>query len=209
QGGGMFVWGDEGGLIRVVGELTFDNCQSQNQGGGLFLICNGAESNIQVSGHLNFDNCSAYSSGGGLHLHISLGGSIILDNKCDFLKCKSGNGGAMYLDINFEEYQAFQIKDILIQECYALINTESSFYSQSGFGGGIFITGTGVYDISSKMLDFSKMKTYGNSADKAGQSLYVAMPNVIECSPTTRINPPSSPHTNIPPPQLFVEQFIN
>ncbi|KAA6394747.1 MAG: hypothetical protein EZS28_009723, partial [Streblomastix strix] len=179
-GGGLYIQCSDQGIIQFIEELNFDNCSANYYGGGIYLQCSGAESNIQISGDLLFDNCKVEIAGGGLYMSISFGGSVTLDNKCEFLKCKSGNGGAMYLNINFELQSSFQIKDILIQECQALINTESTIYSQSGFGGGIFITGTGDYDVSSKMLDFRKMKMYGNSADKAGQSLYVAMPNVIQ-----------------------------
>ncbi|KAA6386436.1 MAG: hypothetical protein EZS28_018036, partial [Streblomastix strix] len=179
QGGGLYL-STSGSQLSFVNKIQFKDCSAQQSGGGIYLLCSGAESNIQINGDLVFDNCKVEIAGGGLYMNIISGGSIILDNKCDFLKCKSGNGGAMYLRIDFVQQSSFQIKDILIQECKALINTESAIYSQSGFGGGIFIAGTGDYDVASKMLDFSKMKMYGNTADKAGQSLYVVMPNVIQ-----------------------------
>ncbi|KAA6373084.1 MAG: hypothetical protein EZS28_031389, partial [Streblomastix strix] len=180
QGGGLNVQCSTEGIIHFIGLLNFDNCSSRS-GGGLIAFCSN-EGMIQFLEELNFDNCSAINQAGGLYMSIFQGGSVTLDNKIEFNKCicKEGNGGAMYLSINFELQSSFQLNDIIIQECKALINTESIIYSQSGFGGGIFIIGTGVYDVSSKMLDFSKMKMYGNTADKAGQSLYVAMPNVIE-----------------------------
>ncbi|KAA6365892.1 MAG: hypothetical protein EZS28_038581, partial [Streblomastix strix] len=208
QGGGMYLSSSNIETdIQITGELSFDNCSctdlgggwflstsrlqlsftniiqfkdcsSENNGGGLYVSCSN-EGMIRFIEELKFENCSAINSAGGLYMNIISGGSVTLDNKCEFLKCKSGNGGAIYLSIDFEQQSSFQIKDILIQECQALINTDYQ-YSQSGFGGGIFIAGTGVYDVSSKMLDFSKTKMYGNSADKAGQSLYVAMPNVIQ-----------------------------
>ncbi|KAA6371190.1 MAG: putative NEK protein kinase, partial [Streblomastix strix] len=44
-----------------------------------------------------------------------------------------------------------------------------------GYGGGIFITGDGNYDPSTKRLDLSGMQILDNSAEKSGQSLYVVM----------------------------------
>ncbi|KAA6357358.1 MAG: hypothetical protein EZS28_047115, partial [Streblomastix strix] len=181
RGGGLVITSFASNQIIMSNQCIFLNCSSfDGDGGGIYLYFSRHPFQVQITGNIFFEDCSCSASGGGMYMSISSGGSVTLDNKCEFLKCKSGNGGAMYLRINFEQQSSIQIKDILIQECQALINTESTIYSQSGFGGGIFIAGTGVYDISSKMLDFSKMKMYGNSADKAGQSLYVAMPIVIE-----------------------------
>ncbi|KAA6367584.1 MAG: hypothetical protein EZS28_036889, partial [Streblomastix strix] len=52
--------------------------------------------------------------------------------------------------------------------------------SPTGYGGGIFITGNGDYNAVSKVLDFKKMKFNGNTAEKAGQTMYVAITKVAE-----------------------------
>ncbi|KAA6402598.1 MAG: hypothetical protein EZS28_001877 [Streblomastix strix] len=205
NGGGMYIYSNQQGQIQITGEMKFIDCIGsqggglsiysfqiisvisssiifQNctgtSGGGMYMFLSNIETEIQITGEISFDNCSSSYQGGGLYLEISKS-QLSFENKLEFVNCKSRNGGAMYLSINFELQSSIEIKDIIIQECQALISTDYQ-YSQSGFGGGIFIAGTGVYDVSSKMLDFSKMKMYDNSADKAGQSLYVAMPNVIE-----------------------------
>ncbi|KAA6356523.1 MAG: hypothetical protein EZS28_047950, partial [Streblomastix strix] len=90
-----------------------------------------------------------------------------------------GNGGAIYIEIDFTSQFEFKIIDALIQQCEAKSNT-SRDVPPTGYGGGIFLTGNGDYDISSKRLDLKGMKIYGNSADKAGQSLYVAMTQLAE-----------------------------
>ncbi|KAA6393687.1 MAG: hypothetical protein EZS28_010789 [Streblomastix strix] len=61
-----------------------------------------------------------------------------------------------------------------------LSQSDTSSTSPTGYGGGMFLTGNGDYDSLSKMLDFRKMKIYGNIADKAGQSLYVAITKIVE-----------------------------
>lgn len=47
------------------------------------------------------------------------------------------------------------IKDALFSKCKAL---SSSSTSSRGFGGGIFIAGTGDYDVQSNGLDFRGIK---------------------------------------------------
>ncbi|KAA6368651.1 MAG: hypothetical protein EZS28_035822, partial [Streblomastix strix] len=185
-GGGICVDCYDEGTIRFIEELNFDNCSAKQQGGAIYSwIQGGGVDFITNKGQILINNvicknCKAILSGGGLYSDISNGGILSMD-KLEFLNCKSGNGGAIYLRIvNIELQSSFQIKDLIMQDCKALINTESTIYSQSGFGGGIFITGFGDYDVSSNRIDFSKMKMYGNTADNGGQSLYVAMPNVIE-----------------------------
>ncbi|KAA6371827.1 MAG: putative serine threonine-protein kinase nek2, partial [Streblomastix strix] len=85
----------------------------------------------------------------------------------------------IYADINLTTQCSFVIKDALIHECEAITN-DSLSYSQSGFGGGIFLGGSGDYNPISKLIDFRGMKIYNNSADKYGQSLFVVMTKVAE-----------------------------
>ncbi|KAA6386853.1 MAG: hypothetical protein EZS28_017622, partial [Streblomastix strix] len=70
--------------------------------------------------------------------------------------------------------------DALIQECNAKENTSSS--SPTGYGGGIFLTGSGDYDSSTNRLDLRGMAIFENIAEIAGQSLYVAMTQLAECN---------------------------
>ncbi|KAA6308746.1 MAG: hypothetical protein EZS28_056633, partial [Streblomastix strix] len=46
--------------------------------------------------------------------------------------------------------------------------------------GGIFLTGSGDYDSSTNRLDFRGMRINFNTAEIAGQSLYVAMTKMKE-----------------------------
>ncbi|KAA6389189.1 MAG: hypothetical protein EZS28_015286 [Streblomastix strix] len=65
-----------------------------------------------------------------------------------------------------------EINDALIQDCQALT---SSNPESTGYGGGIFIGVGGIFIPSTQKLDLKGMKIYGNSASKAGQSLYAVM----------------------------------
>ncbi|KAA6319992.1 MAG: hypothetical protein EZS28_054747, partial [Streblomastix strix] len=47
-------------------------------------------------------------------------------------------------------------------------------------GGGIYIIGSQDYDVSTSGIDFRGLKIYKNTADKAGQSIYIVMRNLAE-----------------------------
>ncbi|KAA6391529.1 MAG: hypothetical protein EZS28_012947 [Streblomastix strix] len=63
-------------------------------------------------------------------------------------------------------------------KCTAKEDTSST--PPTGYGGGIFLTGSGYYDPSTENLDFRGMNINGNYADCGGQSLFVVMPNIIQ-----------------------------
>ncbi|KAA6367993.1 MAG: hypothetical protein EZS28_036480, partial [Streblomastix strix] len=94
-------------------------------------------------------------------------------------KCIKGNGGGIFVSIDFGNSSEFKMVNISALRCRAQADTTKDV-PPTGYGGGIFLTGYGDYDSLSKMLDFRKMKIYGNIADKAGQSLYVAMIKVLD-----------------------------
>ncbi|KAA6381389.1 MAG: hypothetical protein EZS28_023084, partial [Streblomastix strix] len=193
-----------GSIINFTGKFEFDQCKA-NYGGGIYISTQNSSINIINSQFLNcraitsgggiysdiqsnesvelrnvtFDNCSAVN-GGASYSSISAGGKLIFKDSCKFSQCKatSGNGGAIYIDIDFDSEFEFIINDATIRECEAKTNTSSS--SPTGYGGGIFLTGTGDYDPLTKILDFKGMKIIGNNADNGGLSLYVAMSKLAE-----------------------------
>ncbi|KAA6354881.1 MAG: hypothetical protein EZS28_049592, partial [Streblomastix strix] len=90
-----------------------------------------------------------------------------------------GNGGGVYFEVNFAPVIQIKIQDTTIHDCEAITNS-SSTYPQSGFGGGIFLSGSNDYDQTTDTLDFSGMLISGNTAGRSGQSMYVAMTKVKE-----------------------------
>ncbi|KAA6391543.1 MAG: hypothetical protein EZS28_012929, partial [Streblomastix strix] len=173
-GGGIFFQSTPSCTLEID-NFTFKDCSS-NQGGGIFFSLMDNAKMIINGGQ--FINCSALREGGGIYaqlLHIS---EFVLNNSCQFNKCScSGCGGAIYININYTLSIKFKINDALIRECEAKTNTQYTYF-QSGFGGGIFLTGSGDYDASSENIDFSGLKIFGNTADKSGQSIYVVMTKV-------------------------------
>ncbi|KAA6391750.1 MAG: hypothetical protein EZS28_012724 [Streblomastix strix] len=179
-GGGIYLWIDGGIVIfNPTQQILLDNCNSQNNGGGIYcwITQNGQ---IQVN-NMKISNCTSQQvGGGGIYANINEGGQLILDNLCEFYQCKSnGNGGGIYAIIDFVIQCKFLIKDAFFHECKALNNT-SQYYSQSGFGGCLFLTGSGDYNPGSKFIDLHGMRIYGNQADKNGRSLFVAMEKIEE-----------------------------
>ncbi|KAA6379683.1 MAG: hypothetical protein EZS28_024790 [Streblomastix strix] len=180
--------GQDGGALHVlityytskliINEMQFENCQSSNTGGGLYLLSQ-LQAHVYIE-QLSFSNCSSQSSGGGTH--------IICESKCyiqinqitaEDCKCIKGNGGGIFVSIDFGAYSEFKMINISLFRCRVQTDTTKDV-PPTGYGGGIFLAGQNSYDSLSKMLDFRKMKIYGNTADKAGQSLYVVMTKVVD-----------------------------
>ncbi|KAA6388031.1 MAG: hypothetical protein EZS28_016442, partial [Streblomastix strix] len=179
-GGGLYSDIKYGGKLSISGLSSFQNCQSSN-GGGIYSNIN-SEGQLIIMNQCIFTECKATSgSGGGIYSNSNENGQLLLNSQCKFYQCVSngGNGGGIYININFETEFAFIINDAIFQECQALTNSSLS-YSQSGFGGGIFLTGNGNYNPISERIDLEGMKMYQNSADKGGSSLFVAMNELKE-----------------------------
>ncbi|KAA6387554.1 MAG: hypothetical protein EZS28_016919, partial [Streblomastix strix] len=68
----------------------------------------------------------------------------------------------------------------LIQECVAKAESIQSY--PTGYGGGIFVTGSGEYDAPTLKLNLECMNIFENIADSGELSLYVVMTKVKECS---------------------------
>ncbi|KAA6379102.1 MAG: hypothetical protein EZS28_025370, partial [Streblomastix strix] len=173
-GGGLYIYLYNGGQVSLQGQCLFQDCSSYYGGG---MLINAQQYLFEIN-NAQFKNCSCPYQGGGLHASIESGGKLIIDS-CQFIQCNGGNGGGIYINIDFSTQSSFIIKDTIFQECRAQ-NNNSQKYSQSGFGGGLFLGALGDYDPNSKLIDLHGMKIYNNTADKYGQSLYVAMTKVVE-----------------------------
>ncbi|KAA6402489.1 MAG: hypothetical protein EZS28_001986 [Streblomastix strix] len=165
----------------IVRNCSFTNCVNSAGAGGAFNIdiSNGA---VVAFFSSLFVGCRSQLGGGGIFASISSGGQIILDNLCEFYQCKTyGNGGGIYIFIDFTIQSSFIIKDAIFQGCQAMNNYFIQYsYSQTGFGGGVFLGVYGDYDPSINHIDLHGMNISNNSADKYGQSLFVVMRDIIE-----------------------------
>ncbi|KAA6400670.1 MAG: hypothetical protein EZS28_003797 [Streblomastix strix] len=164
----------------TINQIQFEDCQSSNKGGGMYLLSQ-LQAHVYIE-QLSFTNCSSVSRGGGTHIVSDSKGYIQINQiTAEDCKCIKGNGGGIYVSIDFGASSEFKMVNISLFRCKALADTTKDI-PPTGYGGGIFLTGYGDYDSLSKMLDFRKMKIYNNTADKAGQSLYVAMTKVVDWS---------------------------
>ncbi|KAA6397596.1 MAG: hypothetical protein EZS28_006879 [Streblomastix strix] len=157
---------------------TFENIK-QNEGSRSGSAIN-AELNsgsiMNISQSCTFTNCISGTTGGAIQIILS-GGQVDL-NEVIIKGCKARNGGGIYINIDFSDQFEFKINNTVVQECETKADPSSTY--PTGYGGGIFLIGSGDYDLSTKGLDLKGMKIYNNSADKGGQSLYVVMTNLIE-----------------------------
>ncbi|KAA6385407.1 MAG: hypothetical protein EZS28_019067 [Streblomastix strix] len=165
---------------------SFEDIEIQNKGGNAIRLLNvnslPFSSYIQSSVFNNINSVYASNGQGGsaIYAEIREQNQIIFDDNCQFIQCVSnqGNGGAMFLDIDFASSFSFIINNTLIKECQAKSDSTSTY--PTGYGGGIFVTGSGDYSAQSNSLNFKGLKIHGNIADNGGLSLYVAMTNVVE-----------------------------
>jgi hypothetical protein len=65
-----------------------------------------------------------------------------------FSECKSirGNGGAMYIDIDFTTQSKIELTETTFTNCESIESTPPSSTTPYGFGGAIFLTTEGKYD---------------------------------------------------------------
>ncbi|KAA6384743.1 MAG: hypothetical protein EZS28_019729 [Streblomastix strix] len=176
QGGGAYIYFNNNGSFDI-NKVQYIDCEGIN-GGGIYINSNTSKT-LNLNGTL-LERCKSSYQGGGLYVNIYYGGQLIIDS-CQFYQCESGNGGGIYVQIYFPGQCSFIIKNTTIHECKALNSTNSSLsYTESGYGGGIFLTGSGYYNTSTGLINLKGMKIYNNSADKYGQSLYVAITQVIQ-----------------------------
>ncbi|KAA6358337.1 MAG: hypothetical protein EZS28_046136, partial [Streblomastix strix] len=142
---------------------------------------------VLINGSSKFQQCKCSDGdGGAIYAKIEQNGSLEISGGIVFEQCESqqstssqkgGRGGAIYADINFGSQVSFVISDALFSKCKALsLSTTSS----RGFGGGLFVAGTGDYDVQSYGLDFRGIKIDQNSADKEGLSIYIVMSKIKE-----------------------------
>ncbi|KAA6370297.1 MAG: hypothetical protein EZS28_034176, partial [Streblomastix strix] len=182
------------GLIHIIAynseqkllNCTFQNIIIEGAGGNAIRIMNSGSNPITATiSNCQFTNINSVGDSNGrggsaIYMENKYGSKLLIEDSCKFQKCiiDKGNGGAICIDIDFETQFEFKINNALIQECEAKVNSSSTY--QTGYGGGIFLTGSGDYDSSSKRLDLKGMKIYNNIADKSGQSLYVVMAKLAE-----------------------------
>ncbi|KAA6309499.1 MAG: hypothetical protein EZS28_056499, partial [Streblomastix strix] len=164
----------------------FENITIEGEGGNAIRFDNNINSTITASiSNCSFKNINAKADSNGrggsaIFAQQRYYSQLIIDNNCQFIQCinNKGNGGAIYIDIDFNSLFQFKINDALIKDCQATADTTLDY--PTGYGGGIFLTGSGDYDVSSPKFDLSGMKILGNTADKGGQSIYIIMSELQE-----------------------------
>ncbi|KAA6367915.1 MAG: hypothetical protein EZS28_036558, partial [Streblomastix strix] len=168
-----------GAQMIISSDSLYQTCSSQyGSSGGMYVQCYDSQSKTQITGVQTFDHCTSYLYGGGAYLSAFNSGSIEL-LKVICIDCTGSSGGGIFADVQFSSNSFIQIIDSTFQNCHAKYDSTNTDYP-SGFGGGLFLTGNGDYEVSSGKLNLKEMKIFGNNADKAGQSMYVVITKVVE-----------------------------
>ncbi|KAA6342173.1 MAG: hypothetical protein EZS28_052410, partial [Streblomastix strix] len=164
----------------TASNCLFENIDIEKKGGNAIRLVNSGSYPITATikgcqfNNINSIGDSNGRGGSAIYMENKHGSKLVIDDSCLFYKCitDKANGGAIYVDIDFTSEFEFKINSATVKECQIKIDTSKDL-PPTGYGGGIFITGDGNYDPSTKRLDLSGMQILDNSAEKSGQSLYV------------------------------------
>ncbi|KAA6365765.1 MAG: hypothetical protein EZS28_038708 [Streblomastix strix] len=162
-----------GSSIQIEDQCLFQECISElGNGGAIQSTIDGGQ--IELSGVI-FEECSG-QDGGAIYSIISSGGTLTIKESCQFINCTSqyGNGGGIYINIDFAVQSFVSIEDCILTNCSAIDSTpQSQNPNYKGFGGGIFLIVSDNYNPTSNGIDFHGAKFYSNSATNYGQNLFV------------------------------------
>ncbi|KAA6353921.1 MAG: hypothetical protein EZS28_050552, partial [Streblomastix strix] len=146
NGGAIYSSLIEGSSMIIKDSSSFSECKSiDGNGGSLYVEIQSGE--IELS-EVTMNQCSA-KNGGAIYSSLIEGSSMIIKDSSSFSECKSitGNGGAMYIDIDLTSQSKFELIDTTFQSCQSKNSTPpSSSTSPFGYGGAIFLTAKGQYD---------------------------------------------------------------
>ncbi|KAA6374883.1 MAG: hypothetical protein EZS28_029590, partial [Streblomastix strix] len=161
-----------GSLLKINDSSSFTNCVSALNGGVIYSVI--SEGSVELN-KLTMIGCQSLS-GGSVYALISNKGKLSIDESAEFGQCiaKRGNGGSLYVDIDYTTQSSFEIKDAVIHDCKAIADS-ANLLPPSGFGGGIFLVTQGNYNPNLNVLDLSGMRFNHNTASNGGQTLQTVM----------------------------------
>ena len=159
NGGGVYVSSSASVTMNNSSKLTLNSstltgCEAQGDGGGVYLTGSYAVltmNNGQITG------CEAQGDGGGVFLAGSAGLTPKMKGSDAITGCSAKNGGGLSLDGSFY-YNYNYGTGLAITGC-----------SATQYGGGIYICPN-----STASLDISTSLVYNNTADTAGDDLYMS-----------------------------------
>ncbi|KAA6389548.1 MAG: hypothetical protein EZS28_014926 [Streblomastix strix] len=171
----------------IISDCIFEDISIEGEGGSAIRIQNDQENSFDATIEgTQFNNISSTGDesgqgGSAIYAEIREDCSLIIDDSCEFNDCviESGNGGALYVDIDYSKNFQFKIKDATFRHNKALKHNSKDI-PPSGYGGVIFLTGTGDYDVDSNQIDLSGMKSDSNIGDNGGNNIYIVMPQLEE-----------------------------
>ncbi|KAA6362036.1 MAG: hypothetical protein EZS28_042437, partial [Streblomastix strix] len=171
----------------IISDCIFEDISFEGEGGSAIRIENDQENSFTATidgtlfNNINSTGSESGQGGSAIYAQIREDCSLIIDDSCEFNDCviESGNGGALYVDIYYSKNFQFKIKDATFHHIKALKHNSKDI-PPSGYGGVIFLTGTGDYDVQSEQIDLSGMKSDSNSADNGGNNIYIVMPQLEE-----------------------------
>ena len=181
NGGGVYV--SSNASVTMNNSSKLENCTATGNGGGAYLTDYGSKLALNSS---TLTGCEAQGDGGGAYLNGYH--AVLTMNNGQITGCKapSGNGGGVCL-AGFAGLTPKMKGSDAITDCSAKngggLSLDGSFYYNYNDGTGLAITrcsatqyGGGIYICpnSTASLDISTSLVYNNTADTAGDDLYMS-----------------------------------
>ncbi|KAA6388693.1 MAG: hypothetical protein EZS28_015780, partial [Streblomastix strix] len=165
NGGGIQI-NCQSTLKQTFNGTQFTSCVATQNGGGIYCIINSGE--IEMN-EVTFSGCSGLN-GGGIYSTISGSGKLTIKDSCSFTSCSStcGNGGGIYIDIDFSTQSQILVQSTKFEFCQAL-NPQISDINK-GYGSGIFISGIN-WDNINNAINLGQVEYNNCKADQGDKGL--------------------------------------
>ena len=181
NGGGVYV--SSSASVTMNNSSKLENCTATGNGGGAYL--NGYNSKLTLNSS-TLTGCEAQGDGGGVYLTGYY--AVLTMNNGQITGCKApnGNGGGVFLAGSAGLTPKMKGSDAITGCCAKNgggLSLDGSFYYNYNYGTGLAITGCsatqyggGIYICpnSTASLDISTSLVYNNTADTAGDDLYMS-----------------------------------
>ncbi|KAA6362920.1 MAG: hypothetical protein EZS28_041553, partial [Streblomastix strix] len=153
----------------------FTSCVADENGGGIYCIINSGE--IEMN-QVEISECSGLN-GGGIYSSIDGTGKLTIKDSCSFTSCSStdGNGGGIYIDIDFSTQSQISVQSSTFDSCFALNLINSNIHK--GYGSGIFISCIN-WDNINNGIDLSGSQYIDCGSDQGDKGLFIIMNELRE-----------------------------
>ncbi|KAA6398537.1 MAG: hypothetical protein EZS28_005937, partial [Streblomastix strix] len=174
NGGGIYI-NSQSSQKQIIKRIQLTDCVGTGNGGGIYCIISSGE--IEMN-QVSISGCSGYN-GGGIYTSIEQSGKFIIKESSYFTNCRStnGNGGGIYVNIDFTIQSQISVQSTSFDSCQALNPYISNIHR--GFGSSIFISGIN-WDSINNGINLGQVEYINCEADQGDNGLFIVMNELRE-----------------------------